>query len=58
MTELELYKFITNNNCEWNDINEDIILFIDIDNLLEFTRLIQRFLEKDPYVILMNILKI
>lgn len=36
MTELDLYKFIKNNKIEYNDIGDEILMFIDFWLLEEF----------------------
>lgn len=47
MTELELYKYINDNNVEWhiqdNDGEEDIIIFPYIFQIDEFSKLIKGY---------------
>lgn len=47
MTELELYKFITNSNVEWhresNEGEEDIIIMPYIFNLEDFSKLVKNY---------------
>lgn len=49
MTELELYKFVNENNCEWHwvkdpnenlEIDNDVALFVDFHYLKQFTELL------------------
>jgi len=44
MTELELYKFITENNIEWHPANndgvEDIIMFVNLYHMQAFSQIL------------------
>jgi hypothetical protein len=50
MTELQLYKFINENNIEyhWGEKQgiPDVIVFIDFDCIMEFTRMIPFLLDE------------
>lgn len=50
MTELELYKFVKDNNIEWHRSNNagdlDIIMFVELYNLKEFSKLIKSMLDE------------
>lgn len=43
MTELQLYKFVKNNQLEYNHVDGDVILFVDFDSLKEFGELVKSF---------------
>ena len=49
MTELELYKFITNNNIEWHYTEDcygdlDVIIFLYYFQLEDFTKMVRSYL--------------
>ncbi len=40
MTELDLYKFIQENNIEWHRYKKDIIIFVNFSNMPQFLEIL------------------
>ncbi len=59
MTELELYKFINNNDIEWhyhnNDGDDDVIFFINFYQFNDFVKLFESsFFDEEGYDVTMK----
>jgi len=49
MTELDLYKFVVENDIEWHkidseDVNSDTVFFVPIWNIEEFNSLVESYI--------------
>lgn len=54
MTELQLYKFITDNNIEYHFEHEGVYIFIPFDLLKQFTELSKNYFSDDPIEVVLR----